>query len=147
MKICPKCGTEVKLLYCPDCGTKVEEESFEVRHEIVPAMQNEQKESESGKGKITAKTTSIIAYITIVGLILALAIGDRKGGRFHLNQALVIYLANIVITVVAPMLPVLGGLAAFAGGVFVLVCWGLGLYYAVTEQEREVPLLGQIKLL
>lgn len=37
-----------------------------------------------------AKTTSIVAYITLIGLIIALCAGDKEGARFHLNQALVI---------------------------------------------------------
>lgn len=170
MKICPKCGTEVEKRFCPDCGTEyvepveaevvesaeaaenvaeeAEETSYEVRQEIVP-VPDTQREHQAGNstGKISAKSTAIVAYIGWIGLIIALIIGDREGGRFHLNQSLVIHLAGVVISIAAPLLPVLGGLAAFAGGIFTLVCWGLGLYYAITQQEKEVPLIGQIKLL
>ena len=151
MKICPNCGTEVERLFCPDCGTKVEEEaSYEVRQEIEP-VPNTQREYKTGNtsatGKISAKSTSIIAYIGWIGLIIAFIIGDREGGKFHLNQALVIYLASIVFSIAGGLLPFLGGLVVFVGGIFTLVCWGLGLYYAITGQEKEVPLLGQIRLL
>ena len=125
-----------------------EEASFEFRQEILP-VPDTQREYQAGSstGKISAKSTAIVAYIGWIGLIIALIIGDREGGRFHLNQSLVIHLAGVVISIAAPLLPVLGGLAAFAGGMFTLVCWGLGLYYAITQQEKEVPLIGQIKLL
>ena len=36
------------------------------------------------------KTTGIVAYLTGIGLIIALVLGDREGAKFHLNQALVI---------------------------------------------------------
>ena len=172
MRICPKCGTEVEKRFCPDCGTEyvetveaevvdtpeaeaafeetaaepAEEASYEVRQEIVPVIHYEEKRKPSG-GKISAKSTGIIAYVGWIGLIIALIIGDREGAKFHLNQALVIYLASIVITIAGSLLPILGGLVTFAGGIFTLVCWGLGLYYAITDQEKEVPLLGQIRLL
>lgn len=172
MKICPNCGTEVERIYCPDCGTKYEEDavaegtefveempeaeetadpeeaSYEVRQEIVPVpgTQHEYRQ-EPVVGKISAKSTGIIAYITWLGLIIALIIGDREGAKFHLNQALVIKLASVILGLAGSWVPVLGALVAVLGGIFTTVCWGIGLYYAVTSQEKEVPLLGQIKLL
>lgn len=172
MKICPKCGTEVEKRFCPDCGTEyvesveaevvevpeaestaeeaagepVEEASYEVRQEIVPVPRYEEKKKPSG-GRISAKSTGIIAYITWIGMIIALLMGDKQGGKFHLNQALVIKAVTVALTLVASWVPVIGGLVAFVGIIFCYVCWGLGLYYAITEQEKEVPLLGQIRLL
>lgn len=172
MRICPNCGTEVEKVFCPDCGTKYEEAvketetaqaddvvievveepeeeaSYEVRQEIVP-VPNTQREykSEGGTGKFSAKSTAIVAYIGWIGLIIALILGDKEGAKFHLNQALVIYLASIVISIASCLLPILGGVVAFAGGIFTLVCWGLGLYYAICQQEKEVPVIGQIRLL
>ena len=43
-----------------------------------------------------AKTTGIVAYITWIGLVLAFVLGDREGAKFHLNQALVIWLAGLL---------------------------------------------------
>ena len=172
MKICPNCGTEVEKKFCPDCGTEYvepekveegpvaeevvegpmeeseEEASYEVRQEIVP-VPNTQREYNTKKsnGKFSAKSTGIVAYIGWIGLIIAMILGDRDGAKFHLNQALVIYLTSIVAGTVGGLLPILGGLVTFAGAIFTLVCWGLGLYYAISGQEKEVPLIGQIKLL
>ena len=42
-----------------------------------------------------SKTTGIVAYITWIGLLVALVAGDREGAKFHLNQALVIWLAGL----------------------------------------------------
>ena len=45
---------------------------------------------------MTKKGTDIVAYITIVGWVLAFACGTRTESGFHLNQALVLFLANVV---------------------------------------------------
>ena len=42
------------------------------------------------------KTTSIVAYITWIGLLIAFCAGDREGAKFHLNQALVIFLFGLL---------------------------------------------------
>ena len=125
-----------------------EEASFEFRQEIVP-VPDTQREYQAGSttGKFSAKSTAIVAYVGWIGLIIALILGDKEGAKFHLNQALVIYLASIVISIAGGLLPILGGVVAFAGGIYTLVCWGLGLYYACTGQEKEVPVIGQIRLL
>lgn len=98
------------------------------------------------EGSMSAKTTAIVAYITWVGFIIALVLGDRKNAMFHINQALVINLAAIVFNILS-IVPILGWLAAVIGNIFCIVCWCMGLYYAATDQKKEVPLLGQIKLL
>jgi uncharacterized membrane protein len=83
-------------------------------------------------------TTGVVAYITPVGLLLALVLGDRDGARFHVNQALVIWLASLF-----SVIPCIG----WFWGIFCLFCLVLGCVSAVNGEEREVPLLGQIQLL
>lgn len=85
-----------------------------------------------------AKTTSIIAYVTWIGLIIALVAGDREGAKFHLNQALVISLFGLL-----TWIPFIG----WIWGVFIFVCWIIGLIAAINQEEKEVPLIGKIHLL
>lgn len=127
-----------------------EEAAYEVRQEIVPVPNTQRTytcQEETKAGKISAKSTAIVAYIGWIGLIIAFILGDREGAKFHLNQSLVINLSFIIISLAGPLVPILAGLVVFAGNLFTFVCWGVGLYYAITQQEKEVPLLGQIKLL
>lgn len=42
------------------------------------------------------RTTDIVAYLTWVGLLIALVAGDRDASRFHLNQSLVIWLTGTI---------------------------------------------------
>lgn len=90
--------------------------------------------------------TGVVAYLTWVGLIIAFVIGDRIGGRFHLNQALVIWLAGTVVGLAARA-PLVGWLIGIVGGAFCAVCWFIGITGAITGVERPVPLLGGIRLL
>ena len=70
------------------------------------------------------KTTGIVAYISVIGLVIALAAGDREGAKFHINQALVILLFNFLVLV-----PYVGR----AWAVFMMVCWVMGIVSAAKE--------------
>ena len=92
------------------------------------------------------KITGIVAYLTWVGLIIAYFAGDKEGAKFHINQALVIWLAAIVAGAL-DIIPFVGGILSGIGGIFCFVCFIMGLIYACKEEEKEVPILGQIKIL
>lgn len=92
------------------------------------------------------KTTGWVAYITWIGLIIAFCAGDKEGAKFHINQALVIWLAMLVGTVVS-IIPFVGFIIGSLWNVFCFVCAILGIIAAINEEEKEVPLLGQIKIL
>ena len=89
------------------------------------------------------KTTGIIAYITWIGWIVAFCAGDKEGAKFHLNQALVILIGQIVAAVIN-YIPYVGGIVGTILSIFLFVCWIMGLIYACQEQEKEVPLIGRI---
>ena len=88
----------------------------------------------------------IVAYLTWIGLLVAFLAGDKEGAKFHLNQALVLLIANLILLVLG-RIPVIGWLISLVGGIFLFVCWIMGLIYACQDQEKEVPLIGQIKIL
>lgn len=92
------------------------------------------------------KVTSIVSYFTLIGWLIAYLAGDKEGAKFHLNQSLVLLLANIAVSFVG-CIPFIGWILALVGGIFVFVCWILGLIAAVKQEEKEMPLLGKIKLL
>ncbi len=84
------------------------------------------------------KTTSIVAYITWIGLIIAFVAGDKEGAKFHLNQALVIFLFTML-----SVIPCVGWIWA----IFMVVCWIMGLIAAINQEEKRVPLIGNIQIL
>ena len=84
------------------------------------------------------KTTGIVAYITWIGLLIAFCTGDKEGAKFHLNQALVIFLFSLL-----SVIPCIG----WIWGIFMVVCWIMGLIAAINEEEKPVPLIGGIHLI
>ncbi|MCI9337271.1 MAG: hypothetical protein HFH93_06995 [Lachnospiraceae bacterium] len=91
------------------------------------------------------KTTGIVAYLTIVGWFVAYFVGDREDAKFHLNQALVVHMTFIVLSILA-RIPIVGWFVWILNAV-VFVIGVLGIIYAIQDQDKEVPLLGIIKLL
>ena len=85
-----------------------------------------------------AKTTGIVAYLTWIGFIIAICAGDKDGAIFHVNQALVIMLFSLL-----AVIPCVG----WIWGIFMLVCWIMGLVAAVNQEEKRVPLIGNIQIL
>ncbi len=84
------------------------------------------------------KVTGIVAYLSWIGLIIAYCAGDKEGAKFHLNQALVICLFSL-----GSIIPFIGWIWA----IFMVVCWVMGLIYAIQEQEKEVPVIGKIRII
>ena len=65
------------------------------------------------------KTTGIIAYITWIGWIVAFCAGDKEGAKFHLNQALVILIGQIVAAVIN-YIPYVGGIVGTILSIFLI---------------------------
>lgn len=86
------------------------------------------------------KTTGIVAYFTLIGFVIAYITGEKEEAKFHLNQALVIELFSLL-----SMLPI--PVVRTIWSIIMLVFWVMGLVYAINEQEKEVLLIGKIKLL
>ena len=84
------------------------------------------------------KVTGIVAYITWIGLLVAYFGGDKDGAIFHINQALVIFLFSLL-----SVIPCVG----WIWSVFIFVCWIMGLIAACKEEEKEVPLIGKVRIL
>lgn len=99
---------------------------------------------------MSKKATGIVAYISIIGWIIAFLAGDKEGAKFHLNQALVVDVTMIIGNIIAGILgiiPIIGGIVTIVIGVILLVLWILGIVYAVKEEEKEIPIIGAIKIL
>ena len=91
------------------------------------------------------KATGIVSYITWIGWLIAFFAGDKEGAKFHLNQSLVILIGQIIVTVLAwiPIVKYVAGVLSL----FLVVCWFIGLIAACKEEEKEIPLIGGIKIL
>lgn len=92
------------------------------------------------------KATGIVAYLTIVGWVVAYCAGDKEGAKFHLNQALVLVLGEVVLTVMS-YIPLIGGIVSGILGIVLFIFWIMGFVYACKGEEKEVPLIGGIRIL
>ena len=91
----------------------------------------------------TGKTTAIIAYLTIIGTIIAYFMNnDTKNtfASFHIRQALGIHITAILLNSLANIFNNNMIFASFY--VFFIVLWGYGFITALQGEHKEVPLLG-----
>lgn len=96
------------------------------------------------------KVTGILAYFSLLGWLIAYLAGDKEGAKFHLNQGLVIAIAEILLSavnLVLGIIPIIGGIIGSILGILLFVLWILGLVSAIKGEEKAVPVLGGIKIL
>lgn len=91
------------------------------------------------------KVMAVLSYIGILVLIPILCAKDSKFARFHANQGLVLFIIEII------AIPVLG--LIFKGWILrilSIICFAfavIGIVYAVQGKAKELPVLGNIKIL
>ncbi|MEX0996810.1 MAG: hypothetical protein WDZ45_07165 [Flavobacteriaceae bacterium] len=90
------------------------------------------------------KNIAIIAYITIVGLIIAFVMNNDKRNpfaAFHIRQSLGLGITGLAIGIIS-MIPYLGWIIYILGVIVLGYMWIMGLMNAINEKEQTVPLLG-----
>ncbi len=95
------------------------------------------------------KTLSIVSYITLIGWLIAYFNGKEKADsllKYHLRQALglaiVSIIFNVVLTVVATIVPALSFLGI--AGLVIVVLWIMGIINAANGAEKPTPLVGKM---
>ncbi len=96
------------------------------------------------------KTVAIIAYITLIGFIIAIIMhGNNKTklGAFHIRQSLGIIVYAIAATVVGLILafiPFLGFIISIALNLSILAAWIMGLVGAASGEMKPLPVVGEM---
>ena len=110
---------------------------------------NQQNNNQQNIPYITDKdqTAAIASYITWIGFIVALCIGDRQNPyvRFHLNQALVLNLASMILEI-CMIIPIVN-FVAIVFHIVLFVFWIMALVSAANRRMEPMPLLGGIHIL
>jgi uncharacterized membrane protein len=91
------------------------------------------------------KNIAIIAYITLIGLIIAFVMNNDKKEAFaayHIKQSLGLAATGLALGVVG-MIPVLGWIINILGIFVLLYMWIMGLMNAINGKESPVPFLGE----
>lgn len=99
------------------------------------------------------KTPAILAYITLIGFIIAIVMhssNKTKLGAFHLRQALALIICAVAlwfVTLIMMFIPFINVIFVFLSpfvwlGVLVFVI--MGIINASSGQEKPLPLIGGI---
>ncbi len=92
------------------------------------------------------KIYNILAYVGILFLIGLIAAPNEPDVKFHVNQGLVLCLLGIAVGIVS-IIPIIGWIIGFAGSIFCLVLAIMGIINAAKNEQKELPLIGKIKIL
>lgn len=173
MAFCTKCGAQIddNAVICPSCGAQQEKpndnanvnNNFNAGFTPPPApngnMMGDDFTSQYDPNDVQQnKVMAVLAYFWVLFLIPLLAAPNSQFARFHANQGLVLFLAEIaggivigILTAILIRIPIVGviltGLISgvFSIGMFVLMI--MGIINAATGKAKEVPILGKIKII
>lgn len=90
------------------------------------------------------KTTAILAYITLIGFIIAIVLNGQKKtalGSYHLRQMLGIVVTGFA-SYILIFIPILGWIAMIVLAVINLIMWIMGLIAAINGEMKPAPILG-----
>lgn len=90
------------------------------------------------------KTVAIIAYITLIGWIIALIMnnGNKTAlGSYHIRQSLGIICVGVVLAIIVGVIGI--SILSWIVQLAILVFWILGLVSAVQGEMKPVPVLGE----
>ena len=102
------------------------------------------------------KVFGILSYIGILFLIPLFAAKDSQYARFHVNQGLVLFLAEIVLNLAAGIISFILGitiillplayLTELASGLICIVWLVIGIINACSGEPKKLPVIGNINL-
>ncbi len=96
------------------------------------------------------KTVAILAYITLIGFIVAIVLHTNKKtklGGYHLRQVLGFFLTGVAVGVCAipiAIIPILGLLAIVVVWLGMIALWVMGLIAAINGQTKPMPVVGPL---
>ena len=90
----------------------------------------------------TGKTAAIVAYLTIIGTIIAYFLNDPKNpfANFHIRQALGIHITFYILGALVSIFD--SWMITWTFWIFIAVLWVYGLVTAIQGETKEVPLVG-----
>lgn len=89
------------------------------------------------------KTLAIISYLTFIGLIIAIIMNLEKRNPFtlfHIRQMLGLMIMLIFSNLVEQYVNSLLGTAFW---IITFACWLFALFYAIKEEYKLIPVLGE----
>lgn len=94
------------------------------------------------------KIMAALAYFGILFFLPLVTHPNSSFGKFHANQALILFITAIIINVVGTLLPVIGWFVILPlGGLFTLVLFVMGIINALNLEKKRLPLIGGFDLI
>jgi len=161
---CSKCGKQIdgNATFCPGCGSAVggsggnnnnsASGGKDFNQAVSGFLNTPDSTNDFEYGDIEGnKTMALFAYIGILFLVPLLAAPNSKFARYHVNQGIILFLAEIAAWIVIGILTAITfGLGGLIGGLLNLAVLGyavLGIVNAVNGKAKELPLIGKFRIL
>lgn len=95
------------------------------------------------------KLYNVLSYLNLwlIGLLVA---PNDQDVKFHVNQGIILtigWVAAGILSFILAFIPILGWILAFAIYVFIGVLAIMGIINAAKGVQKELPLIGKIKIL
>lgn len=97
--------------------------------------------------KEAGKTTAIIAYITLIGLLIAFIMNSSSNNefaKFHIGQSVRVAILGLANYVLGMFLPSGLWFVSSIISLGVLVFWILGIINAINLKDEPLPIIGTI---
>ena len=155
MITCKNCGAQLddSAKVCPNCGAQIEA-AASLDSKVAELNNTKDFTSEMDPQDIESnKVMGILAYLFWLVLIPIFAAKDSKFARFHVNQGLVLAIAELILIILSNVLgwiPVVGTIIAIITWVANIGCFILailGIINAVNGKAKELPLIGSFRIL
>ena len=163
--ICTQCGTQNpdEGAFCVGCGTALQQAPQAVPFpqqppQAAPFPQYAAPVDDEAKDAQDNKVMGILAYLGFLVLVPLFAAKESKFAKFHANQGLVLFIAEVAYSIAIGIIgvivraiswqlylvlnPILG-LLSLAFFVFII----LGIMNAVKGEKKELPVIGKFKIL
>lgn len=159
MAFCSNCGAPLKddEKFCSACGTPVEaatkeqpkaDDSIDISEKVSAVLNSgEDRTAQFAADDINAnKVFAVLAYFSWLVLIPIFAAPNSKFARFHANQGLIIAIAELCLWVIG-LIPVLGWIVKWLGGIILVIFSILGIIAAAKGEAKTLPLIGKFVIL
>nr|MDD6336387.1 zinc-ribbon domain-containing protein [bacterium] len=163
MAFCGKCGAQLAdgAKFCPACGAAVEQPA-QPQQASGNAFQNMMNTPDStgeyDQADINAnKAMAVLSYIGILFLVPLFAAKNSKFARFHVNQGLVLCIAEVIYgiaySILSSIILAISWKLYFLVQIIGIVSLAflalaiIGIVNAANGKAKELPLIGNIKIL